>query len=174
MATSGAAIQRAGAVLILLFLTACNHVPDPRDLPLDAIHRGLAMDAVSRLGEALNRGACQSIYDDASEVFRQLEPLAAWESECERIRAALGLWESFSTRAAFATGPSTVLVDGTAVFAKGRRRLDTTWSLEHGSARLFSLYLEGAGGRPTMVPAPWPRPKPRLTDPPPKRQVVAV
>jgi hypothetical protein len=172
MLAIGAALRRASAVLLLV-LTACGHAPGPRDLPLDPVRRSLALDAVNRLGDALNRGACQSIYDEASTVFQQLESSAAWRDGCERMRASLGTWKSFSARAAFATGTSAVLVDGTVVFAKGRCHLGTTWRLENGRARLFSLYLLGPGG-PMTIPEPWPDRQKRWDPPPPKPPVAAA
>ena len=165
--------RHAVAVLILLVLTACNQVPAPRDLPLDRVRRGMVTDAVNRFGEALNRGACQSIYEDASIAFQQLEPSTEWRGECERMRASLGSWESFGLRTASATGTFTVRVDGTAVFARGRCRLGTIWSIENGRARLFRLLLQGPGGTTTII-APQPPPMPPPTDAPLKRPVVAA
>ena len=164
---------RAGALVILLALAGCCRVPQTQDLPLNGVLRGLALDGVKRFGEALNRGACQSIYDDASVVLQGLEASAAWRHECERMRETLGSWESFRLRAVVATGPSTVLVDGTAVFAKGPCHMGTTWNVENGRARLFSLYLLGPAGV-TTIPAPWPGRRPRLIDPPLRRPAVAA
>ena len=173
MAATGVRFSLVVVVCLLCALTGCGTVSIPRQMPLDAAHRGMAMDAVNRLSEPLNRGACPAIYDDASEPFQQLEPVAEWRSDCARMRKSLGSLQSFEIRAAFATGPATVLVDGTAKFAKGPCHFGMTWVLEGGHARLFSFYLQGPAG-PMMVPPARPRVTPRREDPPPIPQAVAV
>ena len=159
-------LPRLIASLACITLAGCGRVASLTQPPLDAIHRGLALDAVNRLSEALNRGACSAIYYDASKVFRELETETGWKADCARMRAGLGSLHSFSLRAAFSTGPATVLVDGTALFAKGPCHLGITWVLEDGHARLFSFYLQGPAG-PMAFPPPWPHLERRHADPPP-------
>ena len=163
----------SGAVALLLILSGCSRISGPRNLPVDSVRSGLAMDALNRFSEALNRGACETIYGQASEIFRGLESPAEWRGECARMRTNLGAWGSFHVHAVVATGPTTVLVDGTVVFANGPCHLRTTWNLENGQARLFALYLLEPSG-PISIPSPRPRSKPRLADPPPSLPAVAA
>lgn len=156
--------RSAGSALVLLFLTACTWTPVPRTLASGGAYRAWAVDAVERMREAFNRGECASIYDEASEPFRRLEARQDWLTDCEQIRGTLGVWRSLRTRSASARQGFEAHVDGTAVSAGGECRLQTTWTLENGHVRLFSLCLQS--GNRLMVPAPVsPRPLP-LTDPP--------
>ncbi|HET9319165.1 MAG TPA: hypothetical protein VFO27_05305 [Bryobacteraceae bacterium] len=131
----------------------------------------LALDGVSRLREAFNRGGCQSIFDEADLVFRLRQSQQAWLSECERLREKLGSWRSFQAHLARGPGvPLSVVAYGEAEFAKSRwrahMRLETVWYFDRGRAELFSLLLDSEA-----IPIrSWPSdPRKRYWDPAPKR-----
>jgi len=129
----------------------------------------LALAGVSRLRDAFNRGACQSIFDEADLVFRLGQSQQAWLSECERLRKKLGLWRSFQAHVTHGPGvPLSVAVYGEAEFADGRWRTRTqigmVWHFDRGRAELFSLFLDGEA-IPTWAPS---RPRDRYMDPPMK------
>jgi len=117
-----------------------------------------------RLRDAFNRGACDSIYSEASQPFRLLESSDNWMSECGLMRAHLGDWRSFDTSRVEIGSPFDLHVFGTAVFERGRGRLETTWILDDAALRLFKLDLDTAERR-TFVPAPAFKPR-RQIDPP--------
>jgi hypothetical protein len=111
------------------------------------------LNGIARLRDAFNRGACQSIFDDADPVFRLIRSRQAWLDECERLRDRLGLWVIFRTNVTHSTGvPLSVTVYGEAEFATGRWRtranVVTVWHFDRGRAELFSLYWDAGLARP--------------------------
>ena len=128
----------------------------------------LAWAAVSRLRDAFNRGACQSIWDEADPVFRIREPQQAWLSECERMRNKLGAWQSFQGHSKHSPGvPLSVVVYGEGEFARSHAHthLETVWHFDRGRAELFSMNLNGEA----IPPASPFQPGKRYLDPPLKR-----
>jgi hypothetical protein len=157
-------------VFFCVLLAGCSVTAEQRALILDTAgepREALALDGVSRLREAFNRGACQSIFDEADLVFRLRQSQQAWLSECERLREKLGSWRSFQAHLAHGPGvPLSVVVYGEAEFAKRatQTRLETVWHFDRGRAELFSLFLDG-DAIPMRSPS---RPRDRYMDPPPK------
>ena len=162
------------AAVLSMLLVGCSGHAKQRALVLETAGKpreALALAGVSRLREAFNRGACQSIFDEADLVFRLRQSQKAWLSECERLRRNLGSWRSFQAHLAHGPGvPLSVVVYGQAEFARGRwrarTRLETVWHFDRGRAELFSLFLDG---EPIPMRSwPW-DPRKRYWDPPPKR-----
>jgi hypothetical protein len=106
----------------------------------------LSAAAVNRLRTVFSAGACQSIYDEASQHFRSQTELD-WLYECDRLRANLGSWQRFDVQSITMYGEPRqfVLIDGSAVFAKTRSQLLITWRMEKGGVQLESLSLEENG-----------------------------
>ena len=142
--------------------------------PLGEEQGKLATDAVTRVREAFNAGACQSIYEGAAEFFRSREQ-GRWQSECERLRERLGQWQSFEVRETVRCGgtPTAVIVcvDGQGVFTTGTHRMEMAFQCERGQARLFWLGFEDSNQWRQIPPLP-PSPNRRF-DPPPRERVTA-
>ena len=132
----------------------------------------LALNGASRLREAFNRGACQSIFDEADPVFRLSHPRQAWLDECERMRRRLGLWLIFRTNVEHGPGvPLSVVVRGEGEFVvsqwRTRANVVTVWHFDRGRAELFSLFWDAGPARPM---GSWPSdPRKLHLDPPPMR-----
>ncbi len=86
----------AAASFLLLFLTGCACLLEPRTVDTRGVYVEWSLEAVERLRQALNRGQCQAIYEEASEPFRRLESLDDWMADCAQIRNSLREWRSFS------------------------------------------------------------------------------
>jgi hypothetical protein len=143
------------SALALLILAGCGW-PPVRDGQTTVLP--WALERVERMRAAYNRGECAGIYEEASQPFRLLESREDWLAECELIRASLGEWRSFDAKRAETGHAIEVHVSGRAVFARGEGQLQTTWVIEAGGARLFSLWLDTGDWR-TAVPAPRFRPR---------------
>jgi len=165
------AVQLSGAVFLSVLLAGCGGNATQRALVLEGAGKpreALALVAVSRLRDAFNRGACQSIWDEAAPVFRIREPQQAWLNGCERMRQKLGAWQSYQAHSKHSPGiPLSVVVFGEAEFARGRAHthLETVWHFDRGRAELFSLDLNGEAIPPS---SPFQHGK-RYLDPPLKR-----
>ena len=165
--------NKAAIASLSLLLAGCSGIAKQRALVLETAGKpreALALADVSRLRGAFNRGACQSIFDKADQVFRLRQSQHAWLSECERLRKKMGSWQSFRARVEHGPGvPLSVVVFGEAEFANGRWRtrtqVETVWHFDHGRAELFSLFWNGET-IPMRAPS---RPRDRYMDPPPKR-----
>ncbi len=121
---------------------------------MNASQRKLAMASADRLREELNRGACQTIYDEADSVFRSSQIPLDWLAQCEYMRNQLGKWRSFNSQMREKFGiPLTIVASGPAVFSSGNYQVEVIWHLNGGRAELFSLSLEG-NGRHLKVPPP--------------------
>jgi hypothetical protein len=161
-------------VFFCVLLAGCSVTAEQRALVLETAGKpreALALDGVSRLRDAFNRGACQSIFDEADRVFRLRQSQEAWLSECGRLREKLGSWRSFRAHLGHGPGvPLSVVVYGEAEFAKGRWRastqVETVWHFDEGRAELFSLFLDGEAIPMRLWPLD---PRNRYQDPPPKR-----
>ena len=161
-----------GALCLSAWLVACNGSARQRTLLLESAGKpreALALEGVSRLRDAFNLGACQSIFDEADLTFRLLQSQQAWLSDCERLHNELGSWRRFQTHLRHGPGiPLSVVVYGEAEFAGRRLRerthVETVWHFDRGRAELFSLYLNGEA-IPRLL-----QPRERYLDPPPKRE----
>jgi hypothetical protein len=151
--------------VLFSLLAACRQRSVPQSVALDGMRRQAVLSALDRARDAFNHGDCQSIYLDASIPFRVLEGRGDWLSGCEQLRVRLGRWVSFHPAATDARAFQ-AHVSGSAIFTRGTYRLSTTWNLEAGHARLFSLYIQGAGLQAAVPPARIP--PPRFIDPPPR------
>jgi len=128
--------------LCWLLCGSCSRFTEHPGLPVDAANRHLALAAVERFRDEFNRGDCQAIYEEATGEFQKLETNPDWLGQCEMLHATMGMWQSFTPRQTDTWQTFLAHVDGEAKFTSGVCRLKTTWSLEPGRARLFSLYLE--------------------------------
>jgi hypothetical protein len=135
-------------------------------LAVAEVNRRAAVASLNRLREALNGGACQAIYEEAAEVFRDRLSRQDWMLRCEEIRASLGFWKNIEVRETQTWENFTVHVEADARFANGAYRLRTAWQLENGRAHLFTLDLDG-DGRQIHIPSPWPGFPLRHADPQP-------
>ena len=147
---------RAVATLLLGLLLAGCHGQRP-DYAVEGARRELALEAAQSFVEALNQGACQSIYDDASEVFRGLESAEEWMRECRRMRKQLGPWRGTSIRQVTVGGAGVTVLRGSIQFERGTYRLQMDCMEESGRARLFLLELDGGSSGfivPTLRLAP--------------------
>jgi hypothetical protein len=171
----GNPIRLYGVVFFCVLLAGCSGNATQRALMLETAGKpreALALDGVSRLREAFNRGACRSIFDEADRVFRLSRPRQAWLNECERMRKRLGLWLIFRTDVEHSPGiPLSVVVRGEAEFVvsqwRTRANVVTVWHFDRGRAELFSLFWDAGPARPM---GSWPSdPRNRHLDPPPKR-----
>jgi hypothetical protein len=165
-----------GALFLGALLTGCRGMADQQALVLEAAGKpreALVFNRVTRLRDSFNRGACQSIFDDADPVFRLTRSREAWLEECERLRDRLGSWVIFRTNVIHGPGvPLSVAVHSEAEFAIGRWRtranVVTVWHFDRGRAELFSLYWDVGPARPM---GSWPSDlHKRYLDPPPKRE----
>jgi hypothetical protein len=154
-------LKSAMAVSCLLLLAACAaELPQPR---------WAAAQALGHFREAFNSGRCDSLYEEASVEFRELEARDDWLRTCDDLRARLGEWRNFDIRKADPRPRLVAHMEGTAQFAAGECRLWAAWRLEDGVARLFFLRVRGAG-RDVAVPVRMPLVSPRPIDPPGQRQ----
>ena len=116
--------------------------------------RTAAVAAVEHLRNLLNDGACQAIYEEASEGFRRLKPQRDWLRECEDNRTKLGTWQAFDAQRVDtleALQGKHALADGRAVFAKGAGQANTGWLWNGGHPHLMYLRLR-AGGEAVNLP----------------------
>lgn len=149
---------------VSIFLATCrtSDIPRELDLPVSREQQSLAIGEAKRFRERFNKGACQAIYDQASEFFRhQLQQ--DWMSRCAELRGRLGLWRSSDIRSAITCGSRVICLDGTAAFERGSYDLELAWTFRDGRPRLFWWILD-AGGHRTQIP-PFPDPR-NLMDPP--------
>ena len=153
----------------LLLVTACTRDDElPGPVP-DGVRTRLAAEGLDSLREALNRGECESIYDNASDAFRQLEVREVWRTRCEDLRSRMGRWASFTVQSTDTERNILLHAGGAALFANGTCDLQSTWSIESGRPRLFMLRLQGSGpeGYMLVVPPPgFPHPREPVDSPP--------
>jgi len=147
----------------VLWLTGCRATRP--DSAVEGARRELALEAANNFVAALNQGACQSIYDNASEVFRQLESAEEWVRECGQMRARLGSWRGTSIRQITSGGAGITVLRGSIQFERGTYRLQMDCLEEGGRARLFLLEMDG-GTSGFIVPAPRLPPHQRHIDTP--------
>jgi hypothetical protein len=167
------------ALLPALCLTMCHKVTGRRHPADETTLTGtnpkdlnMVLVAVKRLQQSFNAGRCDLIYDRATIEFRELESRESWLATCSRLRSDLGEWRQFSVepgdaRAVFAARRRKCAISGTASFSKGAFRLWTTWNLDSGEAKLFSLSLQGKARVPEASQPEFL--KRRFIDPPPSR-----
>src|SRR5690242_10026766 len=174
MAASGLFARLCGAVLLSVLLAGCGGTAGQRALVLERAggpREAMAREGIKRLREAFNRGACQSIFDEADLSFRLRQSRQAWLDKCADLRRKLGMWRSFEAHVAQSRGvPLSIVLDGEAEFAGGRasvhEKVQTVWHFDHGRAELFSMHLNGEA-----IPSySWPvNPRKRYLDPPAER-----
>ena len=133
--------------------------------PATEAQRAQAVAATEHLRMNLNRGACESIFDGASDGF-QTQRHSEWISKCDEIRRTFGGWKSFSVHQASLCGAPGVLVciEGPAAFDSRNAKIHITWLLENGAAALDFIGLEKDDG--WWVFAPGPYNSPRIYDAP--------
>ncbi len=144
----GVEFEVAGRILtfaVVLGLSAGCHRAAPQLPETTERQRTVITAAMQTLRTSLNDGSCRSIYDEAGEVFRQLQPVQDWIDNCEHIRTKWGPWESFEASGWNTALGEQVTVNGTAVFATGRYAVLVGWSLTHEGARMWMFSLKGAG-----------------------------
>jgi len=134
--------QNIGAALLLSLLLAACGAQRP-DYAVEGARRELAVKAANNFVAALNQGACQAIYDGASEVFRQLESVEEWVRECAQMRSRLGSWRGTSIWSVTVGGAGVTMLRGSIQFDHGTYRLQMDYLEEGGHARLFLLELDG-------------------------------
>ena len=171
-----------------LCLSACSRPGAPSPESAYLAYAGVASDALTHLRENFNTGNCGLIYSEASDEFRELESHREWLRSCGQLRANLGSWETHKVGTVSVSESLLAHVDGTAFFSGGSGRFRVTWRLESGKARLFAIWLEGAGLRlaapqlasppnrpaPPFSPGDPPLKPPRgIPDPAATRQLVA-
>ena len=147
-----------------LLLTACrtSGVRKELELPVSQEPQTLAIGEARKFREGFNKGACQAIYDEASEFFRH-QSEQDWRSRCSELRGRLGFWRSSDIRSAITCGSQVICLDGTAAFERGSYDFELAWMFRDGRPRLCWWILEGAGQRTQIPPFPNPR---NLMDPP--------
>jgi hypothetical protein len=138
-----------GAAVILLWLgydreRGVREALEER--PATEKQRVLTANALNKLRVVFSAGACQSIYDDASQYFRS-QTEVDWLYQCNQLRDSLGAWQGFQIRSTTTYGAPKqfVLVEGSAAFAKASRHFGATWLPDTAGARLYSLSLEEDG-----------------------------
>jgi hypothetical protein len=138
-----------GAATVLLW-TGCGCGRDTpeafEERPATEQQRVLTANALNKLRVVFSAGACQSIYDNASQYFRS-QTEVDWLYQCNRLRQSLGAWQSFQIRSTttYRAPEQFVLVEGSAIFAKASRQFGVTWLQDTGGARLYLLSLEENG-----------------------------
>lgn len=164
----GVEFEVAGRVLtlaVVLGLSAGCHRAAPQLPETTERQRTVITAAMQTLRTSLNDGSCRSIYDEAGEVFRQLQPVQDWIDNCEHIRTKWGRWDSFEASGWNTAVGEQVTVEGTGVFASGRFAVRVGWNVRDERARMWMLSLQGAGEN-IFVP-PFPARWPTHFDPPP-------
>ena len=134
-------VGAAGPLLLVALLAGCHEMRPGGDD--EGARRDRAIAAANDFVAALNRGACQSIYDDASSVFREMEPAGQWMHECAQMRDQLGRWEGTSVRQITSGGAGVTVLRGSMQFEHGTYGLQMDCMEERGRARLFLLELDG-------------------------------
>lgn len=128
-----------------------------------------ALKAVDHLRATFNTGDCESIYSEASPMFREQSPLQ-WTDQCEALENSEGDWQNFKFEWAQRCGAPQLLVCviGYAGFATESREVSITWLLEGQSAKLQSIELRQDDQHWSKIPDPHllPRQLHRLIDPP--------
>lgn len=132
---------------VIVFILACHRSSRTRtdllDMPAEKAQQTLAMDAVHKLRDDLNTGACQSIYDRAADFFRS-QPAEDWAIQCEHLEEKLGNWRSFhiSYTERCAGSGLVICIGGSADFANGRKEMSVAWLLENRRAQLYWIALK--------------------------------
>jgi hypothetical protein len=156
--------------VVLIFASTAPHRARARrgfgGEPLTGRARTTAIAAVENLRDLLNQGACQAIYDEASDLFRNLEPRREWLRDCGDIREKLGTWQAFGQDAEMFELHSLQesVADGPAVFERGSGQAIIQWRRIAGRMKLDYLALRADG---EMVSVPdYQRSLRRYMDPP--------
>lgn len=128
-----------------------------------------AVKAVDHLRATFNTGSCESIYNEASPMFREQSSLQ-WTDQCEALRKSKGDWKNFKFEWAQRCGTPQLLVCviGYADFATESREMSVIWLLDGQSAKLESIELRQDDQHWSKIPDPrlLPRELHRLVDPP--------
>jgi len=124
----------------------------------------LIRQASDQFRERWNDSGCALIYQQAAAGFRS-QPLRDWLSQCEFLKAELGVWKSIDTdEVTICEGTGGVVcLDGTAIFGKGRYGVEATWMIKDNKPNLLYLRFSQNGKlieeapsrrRPLLDPAP--------------------
>ena len=128
-----------------------------------------AIAAVEKLTAAFQSGSCQTIYDQASEAFRKLEPQRDWERVCGELNGQVTAWRVGDQ--SFEVAENIVYVDLQAALSDGRSIRFAFQIDQSGAAKLFHFAF-GQGNQWVNIPE---RPGTHFQDPPlerPKRYGV--
>jgi len=131
---------------VFLALVACHRHPraavQVEGISLSDAQKAETLAAMDRLRDQFSRGACQSIYDDASAGFRS-QASEVWLRECARLQAELGSWTNFQAKdtEGFGNQEIIVLVYGLAEFQKENQQFEINWILGNQTARLHAIRL---------------------------------
>jgi hypothetical protein len=133
-----------GLALLLLAVSYVELRPKPVSLAvLEANCTRQSADTLLTLRKNWNAGRCDLIYDEASVVFRRIEPRDEWLAACDDARRRLGNWPADDS-ISINTGPGFVAhVNGRGRFDRGRSGFSTGWIVEGGHPKLFRFCLEG-------------------------------
>jgi hypothetical protein len=166
----------AGAIIFvgsLLLPAGHRHSRPGDDVPwvvLDDRQKALTSSAVSHLRDEFNRGACQSIYEEAGVGFR-FQTSEEWRRECEMLKNELGSWKSFEVKITegFAKHDHDVfvLIFGVAEFEKANQQVEVNWILNDKGAEMQWIGLRLRDDQIWMqIPD---RSRHRWIDPPPPK-----
>jgi hypothetical protein len=150
MSPSFAKTRLVVVACVLLFLAGCNH---------GAKQQSLAVNGVQKLRDAFNRPGCQSIVYQIEEGIDEWR--RQWLTACQHMQKNLGSWENLelSTVSSSSEGqkPTTVFVEGQAVFANGNHYetywMESYWHVDGDHTRLYYVDFEG-GGKEIELPNP--------------------
>jgi hypothetical protein len=121
------------------------------------------LQASDQLRERWNGSSCAVIYQQAAVGFRSLL-LRDWLSQCEFLKAELGVWKSIESDDVTICGdPSVVCLDGTAIFGNGRYGVEAAWMMEDNKPKLLYLSFSQNGNLIEEAPSH----RRLLLDPPP-------
>jgi hypothetical protein len=142
-----------------------RHEVDEVDVPLSDAQKAVVIAATNHLQDQLNRGACQSIYDESSTGFHSQTP-KDWLRECTMLQSELGAWNSFQPKYTDGNGERVlvVLVYGQAEFEKEKQQVEINWILNEKGAQLLMLGLRRRDDEQWIQIPPRPG---RSIDPPP-------
>jgi hypothetical protein len=121
------------------------------------------LQASDQVRERWNDSGCALIYQQAAVGFRS-QPLRDWLSQCEFLKAELGVWKSIEAdEVTICEGTGGVLfLDGTAIFGKGRYGVEAAWMMKDNKPNLLYLSFSQNGNLIGEAPSR----RPMLLDPP--------
>jgi hypothetical protein len=148
MSPSFAKTRLVVVACVLLFLADCNR---------GAKQQSSAVNGVQKLRDAFNQPGCQSIVyqiEEGNDEWRR-----QWLTACQHMQENLGSWENFELSTVSSSGqkPTTIFVEGRAVFANGNHYetywMESYWHVSADHTRLYYVDFEG-GGKEIELPGP--------------------